>query len=109
MQLTLRLMQTKYGDKYVVRNGYRSTTQGWHIGDAYWETVPGRYAVSPQKLAEDKTLWQCDMPLEVWDKLSATASNFGRIGGCVKSGRKAAAARANGKKGGRPKKQKQDP
>jgi hypothetical protein len=37
-------------------------------------------------------------------KKNALASQFGRLGGLAKSPKKSAAARRNGKKGGRPKK-----
>lgn len=50
------------------------------------------------------------IPSSVWDECmdtisaSAAAATLGRKGGSVKSEAKAAAARANGKRGGRPKK-----
>lgn len=45
-----------------------------------------------------------DSPLNMHGSASAAAARMGKAGGAVRSARKSAASRANGAKGGRPKK-----
>lgn len=49
--------------------------------------------------------WEINANKKIEDLISEHAATMGRKGGSVKSDRKAAASRENGKKGGRPRKQ----
>lgn len=101
----VRLMETICGDRYIVADAYRSASeaQGWTYGG--YETIPGRRAVPDAKIASDRTVGTWVMPVEVYDALSAQRlRDMVTAGGSARTPRKAAASRANGAKGGRPKK-----
>ena len=101
----VRLMETIYGDRYIVADAYRSASgaQGWTYGG--YETIPARRSVDAAKIAADRTVGTWELPVEVYDALSAQRLlAMARSGGSVTSPRKAAASRANGAKGGRPRK-----
>lgn len=103
----VRLMETVYGDRYVVVDAYKSANayQGWTYGAC--ETVPARHDVPPHKIASDTTVDVWEMPLEVYEALTAVGlRDMVTRGAQATSPRKAAASRENGKKGGRPKKEK---
>lgn len=101
--VNVRLMETQYGDRYIVRDGYLGVDGTWRRGG--YETIPGRHDVPSDKIGADRTLWAGDIPTEVYCAIAEAWQVMARKrGGRSRSAAKAAAARANGAKGGRPRK-----
>ncbi len=65
------------------------------VTDEQWNDYKNALLDEVEKLVEDARDW-----------VKTAASTLGRLGGSVKSERKSAAARENGRKGGRPRKEK---
>lgn len=88
-----------------LRDLYQNARRGLYVPDAAtgelaehdWDDV-ARWAMRPME--EGKTL---DFPAIGKEDASTAAALLGKLGGSVKSERKARASRKNGKKGGRPK------
>lgn len=79
-----------------------SREDAWAIAD-YWDNFlnePDWWLIAPDK----KIMAAANEALKP-EGVSRAASTLGKLGGAVKSERKTATSRANGKLGGRPKKQ----